>query len=141
MRMLQKTDETTVLSGDHDLPPLYFDIESDASDYVESESDFSDNEDEEKAVISEAEKKDVEYLSIFQCKTDEFDEEIMNVDNVEELKKLERKMLERTDKGYYRCKILNESLYNDFKRAYVRYDEPTMLKILLHKFSTKKMNH
>ena len=34
--------------------------------------------------------------------------------HVEALKRYEQAMTERTDKGYYRCKVQHEELYNEF---------------------------
>ena len=53
-------------------------------------------------------------------------------------------MVDRTEKGYYRCKIKHEALYNECLAAYAKYCTPTMLAMLQHKFSTKKneaLNH
>ena len=52
--------------------------------------------------------------------------------------------MERTDKGYYRCKIQHETFYNECMRAYSKYIAPEMLVMLQHVFSTKKnesLNH
>ena len=90
--------------------------------------------------MSPEEKEDSKYLSIFQNNEGDFDEKIMSLDGAAELKILERKMMERTDKGYYRCKIKHEDLYNECMRAYAKYITPDMLVMLQHNFSTKKMN-
>ena len=125
-------------------PPIYFDISSDASDYVCTDDEDIDDTDDEHIVMSSEEKNEVKYLSIFQKYTDNFDEEIMTVESVEELKKLEIIMMERTDKGYYRCKIQHEEFYNECMLAYAKYCKPEMLKMLMHTFSTQKnesLNH
>lgn len=56
---------------------IYYDIESDLSDYVESDDDLVE-------MISE-EKHDTKYLANFQNSSEEFDEHIMIVDSVNEL--------------------------------------------------------
>ena len=58
--------------------------------------------------------------------------------------KMEVSMIDRTYKGYYRCKIKHKYLYNDCIKAHATYCTPHMLAMLQHKFSTKKneaMNH
>lgn len=94
--------------------------------------------------MSPEEKDEVKYLSIFDNNEDDFDEQVMTVENVEALKKYEQAMTERTDKGYYRCKVQHESLYNEFMLCYEKYITPDMLKMLMHNFSTQKneaLNH
>ena len=87
---------------------------------------------------------DTKYLAIFENNIEQFDEQVISIDNAEELKKLELSMKDRTDKGYYRCKILHQSLYNAFKNALTRYITEYMLVMLQHDFSTQKnesLNH
>ena len=53
-------------------------------------------------------------------------------------------MMDRTDKGYYRCKIRDENFYNECRTAIAKYITPQMLSMLQHEFSTKKneaLNH
>ena len=89
--------------------------------------------------MSDEEQQDIKYLSIFDNNCVDFDEKIMTLENVAELKKMEAAMVDRTEKGYYRCKIKHEALYNECLAAYAKYCTPTMLAMLQHKFSTKKM--
>jgi len=53
--------------------------------------------------------KDAKYLAIFQNNHEEFDEQIMSLEDTSELKKLEEFMMDCTDRGYYRCKIRDEN--------------------------------
>ena len=105
----------------------------DDEDYVSTEDDM--------VSMSPEEKLDTKYLAIFQNNSEEFDEQIISVENANELKQLEQSMMERTDKGYYRCKIRHETLYKECMRAYSKYITPEMLVMLQHVFSTKKTNH
>ena len=108
----------------------------DDEDYVSTEDDM--------VSMSPEEKLDTKYLAIFQNNSEEFDEQIISVENANELKQLEQSMMERTDKGYYRCKIRHETLYKECMRAYSKYITPEMLVMLQHVFSTQKnesLNH
>ena len=65
----------------------YYDIDSDSSNYVESE----DNEeeimiDENLIEMSDTKKEDAKYLSIFENSSYYFDEQIMGLEDVEALK-------------------------------------------------------
>ena len=123
---------------------LYYDIESDSTDYVETDDEDNGSTDDETIMMTSEERDDVKYLSIFDNNEDDFDEQVMTVKNVEALKKYEQAMTERTDKGYYRCKVQHEELYNEFMLCYVKYITPDMLKMLMHNFSTQKneaLNH
>ena len=123
---------------------LYYDIESDSTDYVETDDEDNGSTDDETIMMTSEERDDVKYLSIFDNNEDDFDEQVMTVKNVEALKKYEQAMTERTDKGYYRCKVQHEELYNEFMLCYAKYITPDMLKMLMHNFSTQKneaLNH
>ena len=53
-------------------------------------------------------------------------------------------MIDRTNKGYYRCKIKYEDVYNDYMKVNTKYCMPVMLAMLQHNFPTQKneaMNH
>ena len=89
--------------------------------------------------MSDEERDDNKYLSIFDNNCVQFDEQIMSLESVTELKKMEAAMVDRTEKGYYRCKVKHEALYNECLAAYAKYYTPTMLAMLQHNFSTKKM--
>ena len=100
--------------------------------------------DDDTIVMTQEEKDEVKYLSIFDNNEDDFDEQVMSVENVDALKKYEQAMTERTDKGYYRCKVKHEKLYNEFMLCYKKYITPDMLRMLMHNFSTQKnesLNH
>ena len=47
-------------------------------------------------------------------------------------------MIDRTTKGYYRCKIEHEELYNGCMKAHAIYCTPDMLAMLQHNYSTKE---
>ena len=121
---------------------MYYNIESDSSEYSESDEDDDDGDvtDDDLLRMSEEEKKDAKYLAIFQNSSEHFDEEIMSVDDVNDLKKLEQSMMDRTDKGYYRCKVQHETFYKECKTALAKYITPEMLTMLQHNISTKKMS-
>ena len=94
--------------------------------------------------MTEEEKVETKYLAIFENNCEEFDEQVISVENADALKTLEMSMKDRTDKGYYRCKVKHQSLYNDFRRALARYITADMLAMLQHDYSTQKnesLNH
>ena len=95
-------DNTNIVSP----PTLFFDITSDSSDYEETDyEDDDDSFDDDLPLMTPEEKEEVKYLAIFENNSEDFDEQIMSVDSVNELKKLEQAMMKRTEHGYYRCKI------------------------------------
>ena len=96
--------------------------------------------DDDLVQMTEEEKLDTKYLAIFENNIEQFDEQVISIDNAEELKKLELSMKDRTDKGYYRCKVLHQSLYNAFKNALTRYITEDMLVMLQHDFPPRKTN-
>ena len=67
-------------------PTHYFNIESDSTDYVETDDEPISSTDDEKIVMSCEEKDEVKYLSIFDHNEDDFDEKVMTVENVAALK-------------------------------------------------------
>jgi len=124
----------------------FYDIESDSSDYTEPDEDDDDGAetDDDLMIMSIEEQQDAKYLAIFQNGSENFDNEIMSVQDVNALKKLEQSMMDRTDKGYYRCKIKHEKFYKECKMAIEKYITPGMLAMLQHNFSTQKnesLNH
>ena len=67
----------------------YYNIESDSSDYSdtdESEDDLSTDDD--LVCMKEEENQDTKYLAVFQNNSDEFDQQVISVENQEELKNL-----------------------------------------------------
>ena len=67
---------------------MYYNIESDSSEYRKSDEDNDDGDvtDEDLLEMSTEEKQDDKYLVIFQNGSEYLDEEIMSVDDVNELK-------------------------------------------------------
>ena len=61
---------------------MFYNIDSDSSDYSKSgEDDDGDVMDEDLLEMSSEEKQDAKYLAIFQNKNEEFDEQIMSLDS------------------------------------------------------------
>ena len=84
----------------------YFNIDTDASSYVELLSDSDKDEtDNDMKEMTDEEKEDAKYLSIFESEYNDFDEKIMSLESLEELKKMEGSMINRTNRGYYRCMV------------------------------------
>ena len=54
------------------------------------------------------------------------------------MKKREQVMVERNDRGYYRCKVKDKMLYKEIKQGYSRFVTPQILKQLNHPWSTQK---
>ena len=65
----------------------FYDISSDTSDYKDSSSDEEEETDDDLDEMSDTEKQDNKYLSIFDNNCVDFDEKIMTLENVAELKK------------------------------------------------------
>ena len=66
---------------------VFFNIESDSSDY--SDTDESEDDmltDDDLLCMTEKEKLETKYLAIFQNNSDEFNEQVISVENQEELK-------------------------------------------------------
>ena len=69
--------------------PMFYNIDSDSSDYRESDyDDEGDVTDEDLFEMNTDKKHDAKYLAIFQNNNEEFDEQIMSLDDSNELKKL-----------------------------------------------------
>jgi len=71
-------------------PSKYCDIESDSSDCLdESDEEYGESEDYDDDLdeMSDGEKEDIKYLSIFDNSCIGFDEQIMTLESVEEFKK------------------------------------------------------
>ena len=144
--------ETDKMAGIMNHTPIslsntYYNIDSDSSDYSDYDDDDSDDGDvteEDLTEMTPEEINDAKYLAIFQNNSEDFDEQIMSTENFNQLKKLEQSMMDRTDKGYYRCKIQHEGFYNECMTAMAKYITPQMLSMLQHEFSTQKnesLNH
>ena len=118
-------------------PTLYFAIESDSTDYIETDDENIGSTYDETIIMTPEEKEDVKYLSTFESK-EGFDEQVMTIQNVDGLNKYELSMTERRDKGYYCCKVQHEELYNENMLCYAKYITPDMRKILMHNFSIQK---
>ena len=78
----------------------YYDIATDDSSFAESECESDVDTDDNLLEIS-AEKR-TESIWLFSKKNHDFDEEIMTVENVNQLKNMEESMIDRTSKGHYR---------------------------------------
>jgi len=123
----------------------YYNIDTDESSYVDSssDSDGDDTEDDMKE-MTEEEKEDTKYLSIFESEYNDFDEKIMSLESLEALKKMEGSMIDRTNKGYYRCKIRDHLLYEECIAAMSKNCTEEMMAMLQHDKSTQPneaMNH
>lgn len=65
----------------------------------------------------------------------------MNLESVEELKKMEATIVDRAGEGYYRCKSKHKVLRNECLTAYYKYCTPTMMSQLQHIFLLIKMGY
>ena len=52
------------------------------------------------------------------------------------MKNRERVMMERNNRGYYRCKVKDKKLYDEIMGVYSRFITPDMLIQLNHMWST-----
>ena len=55
--------------------------------------------------MTEEEKLDIKYLSIFENEYLDFNEKNMSLESSEELKNMERSIIDQINKGYYQYKI------------------------------------
>ena len=99
-------------------PPLSTNYESnddddDDSDWESIPSSDSDDEIEVQDVgLDEEETKECAYFLKYE-ETYDVDESIFTPADLEEMKNRERVMMERNDRGYYRCKVKDRKLYNE----------------------------
>ena len=75
-------------------PTLYFAIESDSTDYIETDDENIGSTYDETIIMTPEEKEDVKYLSIFESNED-FDEQVMTIQNVDGINKYELAMMKR----------------------------------------------
>ena len=119
---------------------MYFNIESDNSDYFDSSSEEEEDTEDVLDEISDDEKEDVKYLSVFDSNCVQFDDQIMTLKTVEELNNMESAMVDRTKKGYYCCKTKYEALYKECLSSYAKYCTHSILATLQHNFQHTKIN-
>lgn len=113
----------------------YYNIESDSTNYAVPEFGEEDFTDDDFIEMSHDEREDTKYLAIFE---NNYDGKIMALEDVNKLKKMEAAMINRTNKGYYRCKIKHENLCNDRMKVRAKYCTPSMLATLQYDYSTQK---
>ena len=109
------------------------DNESDWSTVCEDESDIE----LEDLGLDEEEVKECAYFLKYE-ETADVDETIFTQDDLAEMKNRERVMMERNDRGYYRCKIKDKKLYDEIISEYSRFITPAMLEMVHHMWSTQK---
>ena len=80
--------------------------------------------------MTESQILDIKYLSIFENEYSDFDEKIMSLENSEELKKMEGAIIDRTNKGHYRCKLKHQTLFEECLLAHSKHCTPEMLEML-----------
>ena len=100
----------------------------------------SDNEDDYKIEDLGSEEDKIKECKFFLKYKNTFnvDEAIFTPVDVDEMKNREQVMMERNDRGYYRCKIKDRELYEQIMHEYSRFITPDMLKQLNHGWSTQK---
>ena len=125
-------------------PPLSTNYESNDddddgdSDWESIPSSDSDDEIEVQDVgLDEEETKECAYFLKYE-ETYDVDESIFTPADLEEMKNRERVMMERNDRGYYRCKVKDKKLYDEIMGVYSRFITRDMLEQLNHKWSTQK---
>ena len=111
--------------------------DADDSDWETICSDDSDDEIDEDIGLDDEEIKECEFFLKYK-QTDDVNETIFTPSDLEEMKKRERVMMERNDRGYYRCKVKDKKLYESIKQSYSRFVTAEMLKQVNHPWSTQK---
>ena len=66
------------------------------------------------------------------------DESVFFPADLEDLKGKELDIIERKEKGYYRCRVAHADLYNEIKSIYEKYVTSEMLAMLNHPYDTQK---
>ena len=87
--------------------------------------------------LEEEEIKECAYFLKYE-ETVDVDETIFTPDDLIEMKQRERVMMERNDRGYYRCKVKDKQLYDDIMSEYSRFITPDNLAMVHHVWSTQK---
>jgi len=87
--------------------------------------------------LDKEEAKECAYFLKYE-ETHDVDESIFTPADLEEMKNRERVMMERNDRGYYRCKVKDKKLYDEIMGVYSRFITPDMLIQLNHMWSTQK---
>ena len=82
-----QTDNNSSQSKTTTFTPAYYNITTDDSSFAESRCENDVDTDDDLIEMSAEEKKDVKYLSIFKNSYHDFDEEIMIVENMIDLKR------------------------------------------------------
>ena len=114
------------------------DDDSDWASICSSESDEEiEVEEGEWAGLDQEEAKECAYFMKYE-ETHDVDESIFTPADLEEMKNRERVMMERNDRGYYRCKVKDKKLYDEIMGVYSRFITPDMLMQLNHMWSTQK---
>jgi len=70
--------------------------------------------------------------------TYDVDENVFTPLEMKELKRRELALMERNQKGYYRCKVRHTKLYKEMTDAYAPYITKSMLEQLQHEWDTQK---
>ena len=109
--------------------------DDDDSDWASVGSSDSDEEIEveewEELGLDKEEAKECAYFMKYE-ETHDVDESIFTPADLEEMKDRERVMMERNNRGYYRCKVKDKKLYDEIMGVYSRFIHPDMLVQLNH---------
>ena len=123
-------DPTTTPTGNDPLTPPDNNESENDSDWESIYSSESDTDLEDMG-LDEDELKECQYFAKFEENTN-VDESIFTPKDHEEMKNRERIMVERNERGYYRCKIKDRQLYEEIMSEYSRFITPDMMKQLNH---------
>ena len=122
------------ISDDSDTADAY-----ETSSSIDDESKMGDEEDEFGVY------DDIQIEEIDECKyvtkcesTYDVDENVFTPIEMNELKRREMALIERNQKGYYRCKVKHAKLYKEMTDAYAPYITKSMLVQLQHNWDTQK---
>ena len=116
----------------------YLDADNDSNWETVGLSDNDNNYNIEDIVLEEDDIKECKYFLKYEDTMD-VDKTIFTPSDLDEMKMRERVMMERNDRGYYRCKVKDAQLYEQISAKYSRFIAPEMLKQLNHCWSTQKM--
>ena len=140
------TDSAESRVYDEPLPNIDPDISDDSLSIdafcplISSDDESEELNDDEFGLYDEIECQEIiECQMVTKCEeTYGIDEHVFNPTEMHDLKVRENALIERNQKGYYRCKVRHSKLYKEMTDAFAPYIQKDMLVQLQHNWNTQK---
>ena len=140
------TDSASSTVNDEPLPNIDGEISDDSLSIdafcpsISSDDKSEELNDDEFGLYDEIECEEIrECQMVTKCEeTYGIDEHIFNPTEMNDLKVRENALIERNQKGYYRCKVRHSKLYKEMTAAFAPYIQKDMLVQLQHNWNTQK---